>query len=180
MELTMKQSTTTDLSGLDIQLERDGFMRELLRQLSGTLQDVVGVDEAAGFISIVGQNMGDSFNQEYCRALGVSSLDRHQVAAVMADLKQRIKGDFRVVSEDAEKIVLESHSCPFAEKVAGRPSLCMMTSNVFGTIAAENLGFARVHLARTIAQGDSGCRVEIFLNPDGAADAMPGIEYYKG
>lgn len=176
----MKQSTTTDLSGLDIELERDSFMRELLRQLSGTLQDVVGLEEAAGFISIVGQHMGDNFNQEYCNALGVSNLDRQQVAAVMADLKQRIKGDFRVVSEEPDKIVLESNSCPFAEKVAGRPSLCMMTSNVFGTIAAENLGFAKVHLARTIANGDNGCRVEIFLNHDGETDTVPGIEYYKG
>lgn len=176
----MTQSKTTDLSGLDIKLERDGFMRELLRQLSGTLQDVVGMEEAAGFISIVGQSIGDSLNQEYCRALGVSSLDRHQVAAVMADFKQRIKGDFRVVSQDADKIVLESKSCPFAEKVVGRPSLCMMTSNIFGTIAAENLGFAKVHLARTIAKGDSGCRVEVFLNNDRKTDAVSGIEYYKG
>ena len=139
-------------------------MRELLRQLSGALQDVVGMDEAAGFISIVGQGMGEVINHDYCQALQVDSLSREQVAAVMADLKQRIQGDFRVVSQDADKIVLESRSCPFAEKVIGRPSLCMMTSNVFGTIAAENLGYAKVHLARTIAGGDNGCRVIIYLD----------------
>ena len=98
----------------------------------------------------------------------------------MVDFKQRIKGDFRLVSEDSEKIILESTSCPFAEKVVGRPSLCMMTSNVFGTIAAENLGYAKVHLAQTIAQGDAGCRIEIYLKHSDEAEAASGNEYYKG
>ena len=176
----MPKSTEVDFSTLNIALERDGFMRELLYHLSGTLQDVVGVDEAAGFISIVGQKMGDNINQNYCRALDVSGLNRKQVAAVMVDFKQRIKGDFRLVSEDSEKIILESTSCPFAEKVVGRPSLCMMTSNVFGTIAAENLGYAKVHLAQTIAQGDAGCRIEIYLKHSDEAEAASGNEYYKG
>jgi predicted ArsR family transcriptional regulator len=151
-----------------------------LRHLSGTLQDVVGLDEAAGFISIVGQKMGDDINQGYCRALDVSSLNRQQVAAAMVDLKQRIKGDFSLVSEDAKKIVVQTTSCPFAEKVIGRPSLCMMTSNVFGTIAAENLGYAKVHLAKTIAMGDAGCLIEVYLQHNDEAEASPGNEYYKG
>lgn len=176
----MPQSTETNFSSLNVALERDGFMRELLRHLSGTLQDVVGEHEAAGFISIVGQKMGDDINNSYRQALAVSSLNREQVAAVMVDLKQRIKGDFSLVSEDAEKIVLQTSSCPFAEKVIGRPSLCMMTSNVFGTIAAENLGYAKVHLAKTIAQGASGCLIEVYLQHSDKAEAASGNEYYKG
>lgn len=175
----MTRPGNPEVSTLDVPLERDSFMRELLRQLSGTLQDVVGIDEAAGFISVVGQNMGDRINQDYRESLGVTELDLKQVAAVMADLKQRIKGDFKVVSEDPDKIVLQSTSCPFAEKVVDRPSLCMMTSNVFGTIAAENLGYAKVHLAETIASGHAGCRVEVYLKHSEEAEAAPGNEYYK-
>jgi len=176
----MPQPTATNFSNLNIALERDGFMRELLRQLSGTLQDVVGEHEAAGFISIVGQKMGDDINNNYRQALAVTSLNREQVAAVMVDLKQRIKGDFSLLSEDAEKIVLQTTSCPFAEKVVGRSSLCMMTSNIFGTITAENLGYAKVHLAKTIAQGDAGCLIEIYLQHSDKAEAASGNEYYKG
>jgi predicted ArsR family transcriptional regulator len=175
----MAKAAGIDFSALSIPLERDGFMRELLRHLSGTLEDVVGVDEAAGFISIVGQKMGDRINQDYCDALQVTCLNREQVAAAMADLKRRIQGDFKVVSEDAEKIVLQNSACPFAEKVAGRPSLCMMTSNVFGTIAAENLGYAKVHLAETIARGDAGCRVVVYLKHSDEAEAVDGNEYYQ-
>ena len=34
--------------------------------------------------------------------------------------------------------------------------MCMMTSNVFGHIAAENVGYAKVELQETIARGDKG------------------------
>ncbi len=176
----MKEEVDDEFSDLEIPLERDGFMRELLRQLSGTLQDVVGVDEASGFISIVGQGMGDKINHDYRQALQVASLNLEQVAAALADLKQRIKGDFHVVSCDKDKIVLQSTSCPFAEKVLGRTSLCMMTSNVFGIIAAENLGYAKVSLEETIARGDQGCKVVIYLTHSEIGEAATGSEYFKG
>jgi hypothetical protein len=55
----------------------------------------------------------------------------------------------------------------------------MMTSNVFGHIAADNLGYARIALEATIAQGDPGCRVVVYLKPDAEADAAGGREYFK-
>ncbi len=168
-----------DLSQLPVDLERDVFLRTLIRELSGTLQDVVGLEEAAGFISVVGQRVGDQINQDYRAALGVSQLTREQVAQVLVDLKRRIKGSFRIVSEDDQKIVLANDNCPFAEKVIGRPSMCMMTSNVFGVIAAENLGYAKVELKRTIAEGHSGCEVVVHLKPTEDAKAVPGREYFK-
>jgi len=68
--------------------------------------------------------------------------------------------------------------CPFAEKVVGRESMCMMTSNVFGTIAARNLGYARVELEETIARGDAGCRVVVHLVPDVDVETVSGREYF--
>jgi hypothetical protein len=64
--------------------------------------------------------------------------------------------------------------------VVGRPSLCMMTSNVFGVLAAESAGYAKVVLEQTIAQGDPGCRVVVYLKPGPAADAAEGREYVHG
>ena len=106
-------------------------------------------------------------------------LPREQVTAVLVDLKRRIQGDFYVIEESDEKIVLGNRACPFAEKVAGRPAMCMMTSNVFGVIAAENLGYAKVELQKTIAQGDAGCRVVVYLKPSPEAQGAPGREYFK-
>jgi predicted ArsR family transcriptional regulator len=167
------------LSGLPVSLERDVFLRSLIRELAGTLQDVVGLQEASGFISIVGQRIGEQINSEYKSALQVERLDRQQVAQVLVDLKRRIQGSFYVIEETEEKIVLGNNHCPFADKVIGRPAMCMMTSNVFGVIAAENLGEAKVVLNETIAEGAPGCRVTVYLKATEESAAASGREYFK-
>ena len=167
-----------DAAQLDVPLNRDVFLRTLIRELAGTLEDVVGLTEAAGYISVVGQNVGDQMNRDYKAAYGVETLSREQVARVLVDLKRRIEGQFYVIEESDERIVLGNAACPFAEKVIGRPSMCMMTSNVFGSIAAENLGYAKVELQKTIARGDSGCLVVVHLKPTEEAQQVEGREYF--
>ena len=166
----------------NVRLERDGFLRNLLAHLSNTLEHLVGLKEAEGFISIVGQAVGQEIEEEYKGALGVLSEERftrRQVADIMVDLKRRINGDFYIIEESDDKIVLGNRKCPFEEEVIGRESLCMMTSNVFGTIAAQNLGYAKVELDETIARGDSGCRIVIYLRKTDEAEQAPGREYFK-
>jgi hypothetical protein len=171
---------TIALESLQLPLERDLFLRKLIRHLSGALQDVVGLEEAGGFISIVGQRMGDEIGDAYKAALDVAQLDRAMVRDVCVDLKRRIDGDFYVISEDDEKIVFGNRACPFAEQVVGRTALCMMTSNVFGTIAAQNLGYGKLVLEETIANGDAGCRVVLYLKRTPAAEEADGREYLRG
>lgn len=168
----------SNMEDLDVVLERDTFMRTLLRELAGTLQDVVGIEDATGFISVVGRTMGADINQRYKNALNVERLSREQVANVLVDLKRRIEGDFYVISEDEDKIVLGNRACPFGDKVKDRPALCMMTSNVFGSIAADNLGYARVELQETIAGGDAGCRVVVHLKPTDEPQSPVNREYF--
>ncbi|XDE62593.1 methanogen output domain 1-containing protein [Arthrospira platensis BEA 1257B] len=136
------------------------------------------LQEASGFISVVGQSMGRAIEQDYKSALQLSQLSRSQVAQVLVDLKRRINGDFYVIEEDDEKIVFGNRVCPFGDKVLNRPSMCMMTSNVFGSIAADNLGYAKVELQETIAQGHSGCRVVVYLQQTEDAEDAEGREYF--
>jgi hypothetical protein len=119
----------------EVGLERDVFMRSLVRELAGSLEGVVGLQEASGYISIVGGAIGERIDSSYRKALNVDRLSRDQVTDVLVDLKRRIQGDFFVVEETEDKIVLGNRRCPFGEMVKDRPSLCMMTSNVFGYIA---------------------------------------------
>jgi hypothetical protein len=176
----IKPDTDEQVSRLELSLERDVFTRMLIRELSGTLQDVIGLEEASGFVSLVGQKMGDHMNREYKQALQVASLTRRQVRDVLVDLKRRIQGDFYVIEETDDKIVLGNRRCPFGDKVLDRPALCMMTSNVFGSIAAENLGYSKVVLEQTIAQHNPGCRVVVYLQPTPEAEEAEGREYFKG
>lgn len=169
----------TPLSSIPIVLERDLFLRVLIGELAETLQDVVGLQEASGFVSVVGQRVGDMLNKQYRSALQAPSLSREQVADVLVDLKQRINGDFFVIEMDENRIVLGNRACPFGDKVRNRPALCMMTSNVFGSIAAENLGYSKIELQETIAEGAAGCKVVVHLRPTHESAAAAGREYVK-
>jgi len=162
----------------DVGLDRDRFLRTLVRELSGTLQEIVGLDEAAGFVSMVGQSMGDQINELYREAFDTEKLDREQIGATLVDLKRRIEGDFFIISQDDDKIVLGNRMCPFGDKVLDRPSLCMMTSNVFGVITADNLGYAKVSIEEAIANHDPGCRVVVYLRESEEAAEASGREYF--
>jgi len=174
-----KEDMNTAVDKVEMPLERDWFTRLLVRELSGLLEEVVGLDEAAGFISVVGQNMGTKINSEYRKGLKVSHLNRQQINDVLVDLKHRIQGDFYIIEASEGKVVLGNRTCPFGEMVKDRPSLCMMTSNVFGTIAAENDGYAKIALEETIARGDAGCRVTVYFEESDEAMAADGREYFK-
>ncbi|MEH2363185.1 methanogen output domain 1-containing protein [Nostoc sp.] len=167
------------IQSLELPIERDHFLRTMIRELAGTLQDVVGIEEAAGFLNVVGYRTGQHVNQQYQNALQLSNLSREQVTAVLVDWKRRIQGDFYVIEETDEKIVLGNRKCPFAEQVEGREAMCVMTSNIFGAIAADNLGYARVELQETIARGAQECKIVIYLKPSEVLDEFPAQEYFK-
>jgi len=145
---------TISLHDLELPLNRDFFLRSLIRELAGTLEEVVGEE------------------------LGVTTLNRDQVAEALVDLKSRIHGNFSIISQDEKKIVLHNTSCPFEDMVLDRPSMCMMTSNVFGVITADNLGYAKVSLEETIADRCGQCRVVVYLQQTPTAEAAEGREYY--
>ena len=161
-----------------VDLDRDVFLRGLVRHLAGSLEDVVGLEEASGYISLVGQAMGQEILGQYSQALGTDRLSIEQAGEVMVDLKARIGGDFSIDELDEDKIVLSNRACPFGDKVLGRESMCMMTSNVFGHIAAESTGYAKVALEQTIARGDAGCRVVVHLRDGAPAEGAEGREYF--
>lgn len=92
-------------------------------------------------------------------------------------LKSAIGDAFRVVEVTSERIVLVNSRCPFGAEVQHSPSLCRMTSAVFGGIAARNAEQAAVSLEERIAVGDPGCRVVIHL--DTAATAAQRAHHYS-
>lgn len=143
--------------------DKDRFMRTVVRELAGILEETVGERDAEAYVNYVGLVIGRSINAIYRDAFEIERLDLMQVASTLVDLKSKIDGGFTIESVEDDRIVLVNTRCPFGEKVVGRPSLCRMTANVFGSVAAENLGYARVKIDESIARGDKRCRVEINL-----------------
>ncbi|WP_323764367.1 methanogen output domain 1-containing protein [Marinovum sp.] len=166
------------IEAVDLDLDRDLFLRKFVRELSGSLEDVIGVEAAEGYISTVGSSVGRWIDDSYKEAMGTRRLSAEEVGEVCIDLKKRIGGDFYLISASRDELVFGNRRCPFGAAVKDRPSLCMMTSNVFGRITADNLGYARVELQETIAQGDPGCRVVVRLTQT-PGNAVSEREYYR-
>ena len=173
------QSTANESPGTALVPDRDLFMRTPVRELADTLQDVVGLDEAAGFIRVLVQRIGDQINTGSQRELALPVQSGPQVAEVLVISKRRSEGDFRVVGQDDTLIVLENRRCRSGDEVVGRPSMCMMTSNVFGGTAAESPSQIEVDLSQTIAVGAPGCRVVVHLQDTPQSRAAGGGEYQK-
>lgn len=171
------QARPLEFHRLPIPVDRDLFIRNLLREFTQAIAEELGEDGAAHFVHRIGASTGDQFNVYYRAALKTTRLSREQVAAALVDLKRRINGDFYIVEESEDRIVLGNRACPFGSKVLDRPSLCMMTSSVFGSIAAKNVGYAKVTLKETIARRAPECRVVIYLKPTAEAKAAAGREY---
>ncbi|TDQ51406.1 methanogen output domain 1-containing protein [Actinorugispora endophytica] len=161
-----------------VPFEGDAFRRRLLRELAAALEEVVGLEEAAGYIGLVGQRIGDDVSDRYLEETGLERLDRGQVVDVLIDFERRIQGDFHLVSEDEERIVLGNRCCPFGDGVRGVESLCTMTSSLLGNITARHLGYAKVELVETIARRHPACRVVIHLRRDSTAEQARGDEYF--
>lgn len=153
---------------------RDNFFRDMLRDISGALEDVVGLDEAEGYFAVVGALMGERIWKAY-QSERTDPITCADVPDLLVDLKDRIGGTFRIENQSAQSATFCNGTCPFGDRVAGRQSLCMMTSNVFGFIAAEANGYARVDLEKTIAAGDGMCRVTVHFAKDAEGH---GREYY--
>ena len=160
-----------------VPLEKDGFMRSLIGELASVLEDTVGLEEASSYISLVGAALGQQIEGYYKTAYDSSYFSPEEVADILVDLKHRIGGNFSIEHADEDKIVLVNSACPFGSKVVGRTSLCMMTSNVFGNITANSLGYAKVEISEAIARGDARCCVVVYLRKTPEAQKAKGREF---
>ena len=142
----------------------EDFFADIVGGLTGTLQDVAGLEGAAGFVASVGTELGRQVSRAY--GADTDCPDAEAIAAVLVDFKRRVGGSFQVAEITADQIVLTNGDCPFAQRVEGRPALCMMTTAVFGRVTADANGYARVHVDKAIATGHDHCRVVIALRRD--------------
>jgi predicted ArsR family transcriptional regulator/anti-sigma regulatory factor (Ser/Thr protein kinase) len=157
---------------------RESFLRALVVQLASAVEDQHGPQAAQRAVAQVAADIGGQMEQEYRRAIGLvdQPLSVEQIAECLVRLKAAIGGSFRVVEVTPERIVLVNSRCPFGTEVQHSPSLCRMTSAVFGGIAARNADQAAVALDERIALGVPGCRVVIHLGT--AAKAAQRAHHY--
>lgn len=152
------------------------FFGDVVAELAQTLEETVGLSDAEGFIATVGENIGERISDIYDTGHAVT---KSYIAQILVDLKDRIGGDFRVVEITGDKIILTNSRCPFGDRVIGKTSLCMMTTNVFGHVVADRNGYAHVRVAESIAENGNHCSVTVTLDAN-SADTSQGTEFFSG
>ncbi|QNN52827.1 ATP-binding protein [Nocardioides mesophilus] len=112
---------------------RETFLRALVVQMAQTLEFQHGPDAAEAAVAQVGADVGGQMEEEFRVAERiVGTMTPEQMAACYVRLKHAIDGGFYVIDVSEERIVLGNTRCPFGEAVRRAPSLCRMTSSVFG------------------------------------------------
>ncbi len=158
---------------------REAFLRALVVQMAQTVELQHGPDAAAAAVAQVGADVGGQMETEFRLAHDVvGAMSPEQISECYVRLKHAIDGGFYVVEASADRIVLGNTRCPFGDAVRRAPSLCRMTSSVFGGIAARNAGApVTVLLEERIAVGDPGCRVVVDLAPGTTGESPHGHRY---
>jgi anti-sigma regulatory factor (Ser/Thr protein kinase) len=157
---------------------RESFLRALVVQLSTAIEQQQGPAAAQRAIAQVAADIGGQMEQEYRDAIATQAarLEPEQIAECLVRLKAAIGGTFKVVEVTEDRLVFVNSDCPFGAAVRQSPSLCRMTSSVFGGIAARNVGSSAVTLEERIAVGDPQCRVVVHLG-EAAAKAERAHRY---
>ena len=158
---------------------KESFLRALVVQLAAAIEVEHGQDAADAAVAQVGTDVGGQMEDEFRVAMAITGrMTPEQIGGCYVRLKHAIDGGFRVLEASADRIVLVNDRCPFGAAVQQAPSLCRMTSSVFGGIAARNSDHgASVLLEERIAVGDPGCRVVVDLNVP-KPDAAPETHHY--
>lgn len=129
-------------------------------------------------IEQLGLGASGCFEEAYRKANAIEGpLDHETYADLIVEIKNRIGGNFSRATSEPGVVRVTSTRCPFGDGVKNTPSLCQMTSSVFGGIAARNFGFAKIVLHQRIACNDRTCEVSVVTDP-AIADRYQGDEYH--
>ncbi len=128
-------------------------------------------------ITRIGLSAGACFESTYRDELGLKELlTVDQYADLIISLKNKIGGNFSLSTSRIGFVHVVNTQCPFGESVKQVPQLCAMTSSVFGGIAANNFGYAKVVLNKCISANDDICDVCIYTDKN-IASSVTGDEY---
>jgi len=130
-------------------------------------------------ITRIGLSAGACFESTYREELGLTGpLSVDQYTDLIISLKNKIGGNFSLSTSRSGFVHVVNTQCPFGESVKQVPQLCAMTSSVFGGIAANNFGYAKVALNKCISANDEICDVCIYTDKD-KASSVTGDEYHS-
>lgn len=160
--------------------DQQTFLRAIVVQLLQAVELRHGPEAARAAINQVGADVGRQMEAEFRATHSLAGrFTPEELAECLVRLKHAIGGEFQIAEATSARLVLTASRCPFGDAVRRAPSLCRVTAGVFGGVATRNVprGEAAVLLEERIAVGDPGCRIVVWLDPDGAATSTGALRF---
>lgn len=173
--IDFKQLGMVKLWYVPLNINRDIFFENIVIDIATSLDKGTPRD----IINDASLKTARQIEQLYRQFYNVQTLSRDQIAEAIVDVGTKIGGKFTVVEKKDEVLIFRVEKCPFTEKVKQAPILCTFTSNLMGTIAAKSCGYSKVHLKRTIAKGDPGCYIIVYLKKTKESNKEKATEYHQ-
>ncbi|MCX7338572.1 MAG: methanogen output domain 1-containing protein [Alphaproteobacteria bacterium] len=152
------------------------FLSTILEELVGAIESLVGFEEAAGLMHIVGHNIAEKVHPHSEEG---HLLTADQALSIFNDCMKAKGGEAYLLSPDPDKRVIKIKECLFGkEHVKNHPSLCKLTTSILGRFIAQNHGYSRIEIKETIAQGCAECHINIDLKPSSDTESSHGIEFF--
>lgn len=145
---------------IPVDLNRIRFLKEMM---VGMCQNIE-VNQLKEAINKTSTQIGKDISELYRRFHNSPKLTKSQLIDSIIDAMNKLGAKFSLVTENEERITFRNSTCLFGHDIKKCPILCMTTSNIIGTIVAENLGYGKVELKRTIAQGNTEDIINVYLN----------------
>lgn len=126
----------------------------------------------------IGITLGRQASEQYRLVNGVSyPFSRKDYAHCLLSLKELWGWECVMLDESANSLSLRIPSCPFGSSAARGSELCELDSAMYGGIAAEQFGYAKVCLKRGCGTLPQNCLVTIHIRKTDESLAAQGETY---
>ena len=169
-----KQLGMTKLWYVPVTLSKEGYLKDLTLNISAEFNDEASRRKIKRAAISIAKDIGEM----YKRFHGVEKLNYSQVVDSLIDAQRKIGGNFAFAERGEDVIVFKNIKCPFGERVRKAPGLCATTSALCGVMVARNLGYSKVVLKRTIAEGSNECLIYVYLNKTKEAEKGKIMDEY--
>ncbi|MEW6544871.1 MAG: LuxR C-terminal-related transcriptional regulator [Nitrospirota bacterium] len=127
----------------------------------------------------IGVQIGRQVSEQHRLTLGLSlPFSRKEYGRCLSQsLPERMGWPCSLLEETADRLRFNIPSCPFGRSVAGNSDFCRLTSGVFGGIAADQFGYAKVCLTQGHGTPPRNCCVTVYIRKTDESMAAEGTVY---
>ncbi len=155
-----------------------GLLQATLRGILDSVGAVLHPSALRQALRQIGIKLGRQASEQYRLVNGVSDpLSRQDYARCLLSLKDIWGWDCVMLDERANSLSLRIPHCPFGSSAASGSELCGLESAVFGGIAADQFGYAKVCLNRGCGTPPQNCLVTIHIRKTDESLAAQGETY---